>query len=102
MLDRFTTDNGSAALDALREQRIVMGSEEIAAELLASGELIAVRAGVALISEGAIDRDVYFILSGAFEVLVGGKSVATRQEGTEVGEISFLDPSQPRSADVIA
>jgi predicted nucleotide-binding protein len=89
-------------IDALKEQRIVLGSDVIADALLDVGEVKSVPNGEKLISEGDGDTAVYLILAGSFNIVIGGKRVAVRGRGVTVGELSWVDPAQPRSADVIA
>jgi CRP/FNR family cyclic AMP-dependent transcriptional regulator len=48
------------------------------------------------------DTDMYFILDGAFDVVVRGKRIAQRSAGTQVGEMAAAQPGQRRSASVIA
>ena len=48
------------------------------------------------------DTDCFLILSGTFTILVNGKKVATRGPTEHVGEMAAIQPSQPRSATVVA
>ena len=53
-----------------------------------------------MISQGADDHDIYFILLGSFDVIVNGQKVAVR--GPTVGEMAAVEPAQKRSASVVA
>ena len=65
-------------------------------------EVRAVSAGQMLISQGADDNDIYFILAGTFDVVVNGRRVASRGAGDHVGEMAAVQPAQKRSATVTA
>jgi len=49
---------------ALADQRLVSGNRELAEDLADRAEVLAVPAGQTLISQGAEDNDIYFILAG--------------------------------------
>ena len=103
MENRFENETGRRQLmDLLREQKMVRGSEALADELSKLVKLKEIRKGEILIEEGADDTDMYFILDGAFDVVVRGKRIAQRNAGTQVGEMAAAQPGQRRSASVIA
>lgn len=52
--------------------------------------------------QGGDDNDIYFILAGTFDVIVNGKRVAKRTANDHVGEMAAIQPTQKRSASVIA
>jgi CRP-like cAMP-binding protein len=83
-------------------QRLVSGNHELAEELADRAEVLAVSAGRTLISQGADDTDIYFILAGTFDVVVNGRRVASRGAGDHVGEMAAVQPAQRRSATVTA
>jgi CRP/FNR family transcriptional regulator, cyclic AMP receptor protein len=102
-MSRFEGDEGARLLvEALNEQRLVLGNHELANELAAAGELLHLKADDVLITEGATDTTIYFLLAGSFAVIVKGRQVAVRAAGTHVGEMAAIEASQPRSATVIA
>jgi CRP-like cAMP-binding protein len=74
----------------------------LAQELADRAEVLLVPAGQTLISQGAEDSDLYFILAGAFDVEVNGRRVAGRGAGDHVGEMAAVQPAQRRSATVTA
>ncbi|WP_250514404.1 TIR domain-containing protein [Caballeronia sp. INDeC2] len=103
MKERFEGEAGRRRLiEALREQRTVAGNEQLATDLANLLELVDIKAGDALIEQGADDNDMYFLLGGTFDVSVNGKKVAQRSAGDHVGEMAALLPFQLRSASVIS
>jgi CRP-like cAMP-binding protein len=74
----------------------------LAEELADRAEVLAVSAGHMLITQGADDNDIYFILAGTFDVVVNGSRVAGRRAGDHVGEMAAVQPAQRRSASVTA
>src|ERR1035437_1106990 len=103
MEKRFEDETGRRRLiDLLREQKMVRGSEALADELSKLVKVKEIRKGEVLIEEGADDTDMYFILHGAFDIVVRGRRIAQRNAGTQVGEMAAAQPGQRRSASVIA
>jgi predicted nucleotide-binding protein len=101
MLERFQRNRG-VLLEALKEQKLVRGNEPLAERLAAIGELIEVARGAPIIEQGNPDSDLYLILAGSFDIVVNGRLVAKRGPTDHVGEMAAIQPSQPRSATVIA
>lgn len=67
-----------------------------------AGNLRDLRAGEALIEAGREVRDLYFIVAGEFDVVIGrGDKVARLAQGDAAGEMSFVESRLP-SASVIA
>ena len=89
-------------VDALKDQRIVLGNAEAAEELFARGKLVCFGAGEFLALEGDWANHVVFLLAGKVEIRITGFKVAERAAGQHVGEMALIDPSQPRSASIIA
>jgi CRP/FNR family transcriptional regulator, cyclic AMP receptor protein len=102
LLDRFTGERGwHLCVEAIAPQRLVSGNRKLAEELADRAEVLAVSAGQTLISQGADDNEIYFILAGTFAVVVNGRRVAGRGAGDHVGEMA-VQPAQRRSATVTA
>lgn len=101
MIDRFQRD-GTVLIDSLREQKLVRGDRAIAEQIAKAGELIQVESGTGIIEQGSWDHDVYLILAGSFDIIVNGRLIAKRGPSDHVGEMAAIQPSQARSASVIA
>ena len=103
MIDRFKGDPGrSNLMDAVMQQAIAGGNRDLATELADRLELIEVAEGEALITQGADDNDLFLIIAGAFSIIVNGRGVAVRGRGDHVGEMALIEPTQLRSASVVA
>jgi len=103
MLQRFEGDGGRRLrVEALASQKLVSGNRELAEALADSVELLCIAARGVLIDQGAADNDVYFVLSGAFDVMVNGRVVGRRHPNDAVGEMAAVEPTQRRAASVVA
>lgn len=102
MIERFQGSEGQRRLLAtMTEHRLIGGQQEIAEQIIASGELIELAPGTPFIGQGDATTDVYFIVTGSVEVRVNNKVVANRFSGEHVGEMAAIEPTQPRAATVI-
>jgi predicted nucleotide-binding protein len=103
MKDRFAGDAGRRILlDALNGQKLISGNSELAAQVVAIGELLDVTTGTTIIEQGGADNDVYLIVAGSFDIVVNNRVVAGRFPNDHVGEMVAIQPTQRRSASVIA
>jgi CRP/FNR family transcriptional regulator, cyclic AMP receptor protein len=103
MKDRFAGETGRRILlEALKDQKLLAGNAELADQVASIGELIDVPTGTAIIEQGADDNDVYFVLAGSFNIVVNNRVVAGRFPGDHVGEMVAIQPTQRRSATVVA
>jgi CRP/FNR family cyclic AMP-dependent transcriptional regulator len=103
MLTRFQPPAGTRLLlEGLKAQDVVQHDENLAKHLAATGELLSFPSETDIVVQGDASNDVYFILAGEATVFVNGCSVASRREGTCIGEMAAIDPSAPRSATVRA
>lgn len=103
MLERFQGERGrQLLLEALTSAKLFAGNRAVAEEAEASGELLEFEAGAALIEQGDFTNDVFFILTGDCSVVVNGRQVGRRGPGDQVGEMAAIQPTQARSASVIA
>jgi predicted nucleotide-binding protein len=103
MKQRFEGEDGKRRLvAALQSQKICAGDQMLGSMLAESVSVHQLETGQELIHEGASDNDIYFILVGAFLILVKGVKVASRGVFDCVGEMSAVNPSLPRSATVLA
>lgn len=101
MIERFQGNPGSL-LEALLEQKLVRGNHALAARIAEVSTLMEVSPGDAILYQGGSDDDVYLILSGSFDIVINGRVVAKRGPGDHVGEMAAIQPSQTRSASVLA
>lgn len=103
MIDRFKGDAGRGNLmDAVMQQAIAGGNRDLAEEFANRLELVEVAEGETLITQGAEDNDLFFIVAGTFSIVVNGRDVAVRGRGEHVGEMALIEPTQRRSASVVA
>ncbi|MET0101185.1 MAG: cyclic nucleotide-binding domain-containing protein [Sedimenticola sp.] len=72
----------------------------IVEEIAKAGMILNVPAGSILTKEGTVDRQMYLILDGRFEVLVQGASVAVLMKGELFGEMAFFRREGKRTATV--
>jgi len=103
VLNRFQGQAGRRLrLEAFAAQKLVAGNRPLADELDAKAQLMLVREGQILIQQGAADNDVYLILAGAFDISVNGRVIRRRVPNDHVGEMAAVEPTQRRSATVVA
>jgi CRP/FNR family cyclic AMP-dependent transcriptional regulator len=103
MKNRFIGDSGRAALvDTLKDQKMVAGNAALAEQIANVSELMDVKTGTAIITQGNDDSDVYLIVAGSFDIIVNGRVVATRFPNDHVGEMAAVQHTQRRSATVLA
>ena len=101
--ERFEGTPGRRLLiDTLKTQKMVAGNSALAEELVGLVEVIEVKAGEMIIRQGASDNDLFFILTGGFNIVVNSKVVAKRSANDHVGEMSAIEPCQARTATVVA
>ena len=103
MKDRFEGSAGRRILlETLKEQKLIAGNTELADQVASIGELVDVEAGVTIIEQGNDDNDVYLIVAGSFDIVVNNRLVAKRFCNDHVGEMVAIQPTQRRSATVVA
>lgn len=103
IIERFQGDAGHANLvDSIMQQAIVGGNRELAREIADRLELFASVENDEIIRQDANDNDMYLIISGSFRIVINGRDVARRGRGDHVGEMALIEPTQRRSASVIA
>jgi CRP-like cAMP-binding protein len=89
-------------IDALTMQKMIAGDVSLAEELARFVELQEIRAGETIIHQGDADNTIFFILPGSFHIVVNGTVLAKRGPNDHVGEMAAIEPSQARTATVIA
>jgi len=101
--DRLAADtDGRLLKDLLGQQHVLCGLDSVTNAVSSLCSVISLPRGQLLIRQGDGDNDVYFILTGAFRILVNEREVALRKAGQHVGEMALIDPSSPRTASVVA
>jgi predicted nucleotide-binding protein len=89
--------------EAMVKQKSLVSARDLVAPLIAAGTVEEVAVGEALVTEGAEDTDVFFILAGKFEIqLKGNRNKGFRGEGDLVGDFVASRPTISRSASLIA
>ncbi len=103
MLERFMGDGGKdLRIESFGAQTIVRGDVQLAEALAEVAEMLEVDAGITLIEQNGEDDDIYFIFSGSLSVHINGRRLGARGRGEHVGEMAAIEPTQRRSATVIA
>lgn len=103
LINRFRGDAGRGNLiDVMMQQQIVGGNRELAEELADRAVLLEVAKGHTIISQGGDDDELFLIIAGSFRIVINGRDVASRGRGDHVGEMVLVEPSQRRSAEVVA
>jgi len=103
MIRQFEGAVGRGTLiQTLREQKIVAGDTTLATQIADRAVLLEVSPGTAIIEQWGTDNDVYFIIAGAFDIVINGRKLARRFPNDHVGEMAAVQPGQRRSATVIA
>lgn len=100
--DRFLGAGRSNLIDALKRQEILGGNQDLAEKLAEVGSVEEYPKSHEIISQGASDNDVYFVVAGSVGIVVNGNNIATRNSGQTVGEMAAVEPSQPRAATVVS
>jgi predicted nucleotide-binding protein len=103
MVNRFEGPDGKRYLvTVLQGCRLVEHDEALAKRLAEVGNLVSFESGDTIVTQGADDNDVFFILVGQADVVINNRHVAIREARETIGEMALLDPSAPRSATVSA
>jgi predicted nucleotide-binding protein len=102
ILDRFSGKDGRRNLiEALRSQKIVAHSDEIAHKLADVASLEQQAINTALMTQGDATNDIFFILIGDVSVRINGREVNVRHAGEHIGEMAAIDVKALRSATAI-
>ncbi|MBG32772.1 MAG: cyclic nucleotide-binding protein [Alcanivorax sp.] len=104
MIDRFQADEDGRRrlVEVLMGLSIVGGNPALAETIAKNVEVLEIHAGDVLIEQGDHENDTYIILTGVFDVTINGRRIAQRKTGSHVGEMAAIQPTQARSASVIA
>lgn len=103
MLERFQGDAGrDLRIESFNSQAIVGGDVNLAVALAEAAEMLELDAGQTLIEQNGEDDDIFFIFSGSLSIHINGRRLSARGRGEHVGEMAAIEPTQRRSATVIA
>lgn len=103
LLDRFVGVAGIRALrDALSGAKLIQGDEHLIDEFVAAGKCVEFSAGSQIIEQDGDDNEVYLVISGTCDISVNHRVVAHRGPSDHVGEMAAIEPTQRRSATVVA
>jgi CRP/FNR family cyclic AMP-dependent transcriptional regulator len=102
MKERFEREGRPNLIDALKRQEFVGGETALAEAMAEQGQLLEFPKGHKIIIQGGEDNDIYLLLSGDVSIVIKGNEYTTRKAGQHVGEMAAIEPSQKRSADVVA
>jgi len=102
MKDRFEGKGRQHLVDSLCRQEFVSSNAAIAEAMVARGQLIEFKKGEKLIVQDGEDDDIYLLVAGTASIVIKGNEYTIRKAGQTVGEMAAIEPSQKRSADVVA
>jgi len=103
MIERFQGDRGKQLLrDVLAANRMLVDAPGCLDELIERAELVEFEADSVLIEQAADTNELYLILAGSCDIVINGRKVGVRGPANHVGEMAAIQPTQLRSATVIA
>lgn len=103
MLERYQGEDGERLrIEAALDSKLAKGNRTLAEEIAREAQVRAFKKGETLIEQGGEDNQVYILISGACDVIVNGKVVNHRGPGDHIGEMAAIQPSQARSATILA
>jgi CRP-like cAMP-binding protein len=76
--------------------------EDLVKRLSERGFVLDIPDGALLTRQGFSEQEMYVVLGGSFEVLVGRRRIAVAGKGDLLGEVAFFRPSGKRSASIRA
>ena len=99
----FSGDRGrNLTNETLLENPAVHGDQVIVDCLIRDGETVFFFKGENIIRQGGQDNSVYFLLSGAVDIVFKSQNGSIREAPNQVGEMAVIEPGKMRSAGVIA
>ena len=95
--------NSALAIQEIKSHRYVEYNDDIARSFFDLGELKEFKKGEVLIHQGNTDQDVFLILAGETSITIhGNKLPHKRGKGETVGEMTIINPTEPRIATITA
>lgn len=103
MIKRFEGESGKRMIvETLKSNKVIHGHEELAKAIAEHVQIEEVKKGAKLITQGEYTNDIYFILVGSFKLFVHDRPLYDRVANEVVGEMAAIEPTQKRSASVVA
>ena len=102
MKERFEGPNADNLTTALKRQEFTDASDKIVAALIEAGQLVEFVKGDLIVAQDSEDTDLYFLVAGSVAIVVNRNQIATRTHGKLIGEMTAVEPTLRRSADVRA
>lgn len=87
--------------DTVNANDLLGGDQEAIAAIIADGRLERYEEGHKLIIQNNNDDDVFFIMTGSVNILIGKHLCDTREAPQVVGEMAAGSPGKPRTANVV-
>jgi CRP-like cAMP-binding protein len=92
-------DAAERIMDCLLSNPAIYGDVEIAQKIFQSSTQVGFREGDQIIRQGDNDKDVFFLIEGAVDIIVDRKRITQRESALQVGELAAID-NKPRTASV--
>jgi predicted nucleotide-binding protein len=103
MLSRYEGEGAERLrIEAALDSKLVSRNQALAEDIAKSAILRHFKKGDLLIEQAGEDNQVYILISGSCDVIVNSKLVNRRGPGDHVGEMAAIQPSQRRSATIMA
>lgn len=102
MKSRFEGAGNANRIEALKRQDFVSGDTAVSSALDKVGTIVEFDRDQTFIVQSDASNDIYFLLAGSVSVVANGAEVGVRKAGQHVGEMAAIEPSLPRSANVVA
>lgn len=100
---RFSGPQGKRLLiDLLLRQPLFECNEHVIHAVAAAAEIVPLDSNRTVITQGASDTDIYFVLVGSLIIAPNGRDDTIRLAGTHLGELAAIDPAVTRCASVRA
>ncbi|EDZ41082.1 cyclic nucleotide-binding domain protein [Rhodobacteraceae bacterium HTCC2083] len=100
--EQYSGPSGIAlAKQTMAKNTSINGDHTIVDSLFAEGEIVVFCRGDKIIRQNGLDNDVYFLLAGAVEIVIGKRKHTIREAPNQVGELAAIHLGDARSASVI-
>ncbi|KZK76291.1 Cyclic nucleotide-binding domain protein [Pseudovibrio sp. W64] len=96
------SDGPNRAKMTLANNAIIAEDSEIIKQFWDEGQYEFFRVGDTIVQQDSPDIDVYFLLSGEVDVVVGAQKRSIREAPNQIGEMSAIDLGTNRTATIVA